>query len=423
MTTEVPSDLNSTIGQQTPRSASAEEPKNAQHARPPVTQLEFRQAMRDFRSMFPEMEAAVIEAVLRANGGAVDATIDQLLTMAQDNDNERLRTELEATENAAPPPSYQQATVGPIQSSENPSPVVDPAPRKSAPSRSSVQSSQGMSPARANESKKRNWKPAILGPLPPSFLRLEQNPTSHSSHGQHRRISSASSVSSATSRSQGRVESLGSEQQQQQVQGVSVLSTAMLQQRMEENERQRRLGATEELAQYLEDERIAILLQNEEFVRELRRNQEFMSTLDRDIKERTSERSGSLVPDDASEYSHQDDDDDVPQLPMDAFPYTRSTGEGGEDSDAAFKERLKNMGKASRRKFAQLARLFSRTKKCNFRQMLGDGANPSRDNLLLHEDNYGELSEEEQEGDTKKEETWNSHHVASRDGTSPKSDR
>lgn len=78
--------------------------------------------MRDFRSMFPEMEAGVIEAVLRANGGAVDATIDQLLAMATDNDNERLRTELEATENAeapphysppggpTPPPSYQQAT-------------------------------------------------------------------------------------------------------------------------------------------------------------------------------------------------------------------------------------------------------------------------------------------------------------------------
>ncbi|KAH8042352.1 hypothetical protein HPB51_022070 [Rhipicephalus microplus] len=82
--------------------------------------------MRDFRSMFPEMEAVVIEAVLRANGGAVDASIDQLLAMATDNDNERLRTELEATENAeapphyspppaapTPPPSYQQATSTP----------------------------------------------------------------------------------------------------------------------------------------------------------------------------------------------------------------------------------------------------------------------------------------------------------------------
>ena len=34
--------------------------------------------------MFPTMEEDVIEAVLRANDGAVDATIDQLLTMSID---------------------------------------------------------------------------------------------------------------------------------------------------------------------------------------------------------------------------------------------------------------------------------------------------------------------------------------------------
>lgn len=34
--------------------------------------------------MFPDLEEDVIEAVLRANNGAVDATIDQLLTMNVD---------------------------------------------------------------------------------------------------------------------------------------------------------------------------------------------------------------------------------------------------------------------------------------------------------------------------------------------------
>lgn len=86
--------------------------------RPPVTQLEFRQAMRDFKTMFPEMDEDVIEVVLRSNNGAVDSTIDQLLTMSTDNENERLRTELDATENdelppcyspSTPPPSYNQA--------------------------------------------------------------------------------------------------------------------------------------------------------------------------------------------------------------------------------------------------------------------------------------------------------------------------
>lgn len=46
-----------------------------------VTQLEFYQAMVDFKSMFPEMAESVIEGVLRANNGVVDATIDQLLQM------------------------------------------------------------------------------------------------------------------------------------------------------------------------------------------------------------------------------------------------------------------------------------------------------------------------------------------------------
>ena len=47
-------------------------------------QLDFYQAMGDFRVMFPNMDEEIIEAVLRANNGAVDATIDQLLTMNVD---------------------------------------------------------------------------------------------------------------------------------------------------------------------------------------------------------------------------------------------------------------------------------------------------------------------------------------------------
>ena len=50
------------------------------------TQLDFSQAMADFKIMFPNMDVDVIEAVLRSNSGAVDATIDQLLTMTADNE-------------------------------------------------------------------------------------------------------------------------------------------------------------------------------------------------------------------------------------------------------------------------------------------------------------------------------------------------
>jgi hypothetical protein len=53
------------------------------------------QAMSDFKIMFPSMDGDVIEAVLRANGGAVDATIDNLLTMSADAEAiEQVRSEL-----------------------------------------------------------------------------------------------------------------------------------------------------------------------------------------------------------------------------------------------------------------------------------------------------------------------------------------
>lgn len=64
--------------------------------------LEFTQAMNDFKTMFPEMDDEVIEAVLRANQGGVDATIDQLLAMTTDNLNENLRNQIEKDENVTP---------------------------------------------------------------------------------------------------------------------------------------------------------------------------------------------------------------------------------------------------------------------------------------------------------------------------------
>lgn len=328
-------------------------PNRSPPRRPPVTQLEFRQAMRDFRSMFPEMEAVVIEAVLRANGGAVDASIDQLLAMATDNDNERLRTELEATENAeapphysppapTPPPSYQQAT------STHTTNTTGTTGSVAAPTTGQT----GPPSLGAPREEARAWKPPLLGPLPPGFLRISRP---------HHRPSSPP-----------------------QPQAVE-LSAVVLQQRMAENARQQRRlsagggggvggGSAEADAQLLEDERMAILLQNQEFVRQLQSDPDFVRTLNRDIQNQEMERSAGLVPDDGRPAEAASEEE-----PWVSLPHT-------EETDAAFRERLKNMGKASRRKFAQLARLFHRTKKCNFRQMLGDAANPSRDNLLLHED-------------------------------------
>ena len=55
---------------------------------PPAQQLDFYQAMADFKVMFPNMDEEIIEAVLRANNGGVDATIDQLLTMSIDTNDD-----------------------------------------------------------------------------------------------------------------------------------------------------------------------------------------------------------------------------------------------------------------------------------------------------------------------------------------------
>jgi hypothetical protein len=64
----------------------------------------------------------------------------------------------------------------------------------------------------------------------------------------------------------------------------SFLSQQLLQQRFAEN--QQRRGALDslgdpELDRYLEDERIALFLQNEEFMNELRWNKEFLSSLEK----------------------------------------------------------------------------------------------------------------------------------------------
>jgi len=67
--------------------------------------------------------------------------------------------------------------------------------------------------------------------------------------------------------------------------------------------------------------------------------------------------------------------------------------------DEVFKERLKHMGKASRKKFAQMARLFQFNRRGGARAMLGHGPVPSGDRLLLGEDREDPLLPEDLEED------------------------
>ncbi|XP_043471231.1 CUE domain-containing protein 1 [Leptopilina heterotoma] len=219
---------------------------------PQQTTLNFYQAMADFKIMFPEMDDDVIEAVLRSNQGAVDTTIDQLLSMSTDNENEKIRSELEQDDGDVP-------------------------------GAKAVKTIKSDASSRSKSIQK--WKPPLLGPLPETFLRIPQ----------------------------------------QIIEG------------------------TEELQldnSLLEDERIAMFLQNEEFMAELRWNEDFLSTLENDTK-----LQGAKC----------------------------GTTAGHEDEDL-FKERLRNMGKVSRRKFAQLTKVFTRSKKRGGRQLLPPTA--SCDDLL-----------------------------------------
>lgn len=148
-------------------------------------QLEFAQAMSDFKTMFPDMDRDVIEAVLRANQGAVDATIDQLLAMSTDNQNEKLRNELDSPTSekvvtslikpagTAVGDTNEKRTVL-LSSSPVPSLIKTGASPKVKKGGSLIpNASEGSNQARAESLRsQRKWDPPILGPLPPTFLRI-----------------------------------------------------------------------------------------------------------------------------------------------------------------------------------------------------------------------------------------------------------
>ncbi|XP_045381642.1 CUE domain-containing protein 1 isoform X2 [Lemur catta] len=99
--------------------------------------------------------------------------------------------------------------------------------------------------------------------------------------------------------------------------------------------------------QYLEDERIALFLQNEEFMKELQRNRDFLLALERDRLKYESQKSKSSTVAVGNDFS---------------FPSpVPGTGDANPavSEDALFRDKLKHMGKSTRRKLFELARAFS----------------------------------------------------------------
>eukprot|EP00058_Branchiostoma_floridae_P010399 XP_002595887.1 hypothetical protein BRAFLDRAFT_131608 [Branchiostoma floridae] len=303
-------------------------------------QLEFNQAMHDFMTMFPSIDRDVIEAVLRSNNGAVDATIDQLLQMNADNkedgeiysdeDEDEIPPEVLQpdssddepppvyTPRADPPPSFfaSQGIPTPPPSS---SPLSSPIHLVMTGKELNVSGSGGSKPFR-------NWNPPLLGQLPDDFLRIQPTP------------------------------------EQLKAQGITVSPPKSPQKVSSPKQKQAHAESghiDKDLQQYLEDERIALFLQNEEFLRELRRNQEFISALERDRLRATRHSSlgtetGDPLPPPPPPPPHDGKDFNGPMPPLPpvhengGYHHGDGLGAAGgafRDDDAMFKERLKHMGK------------------------------------------------------------------------------
>ncbi|KAL6471210.1 hypothetical protein MHYP_G00198600 [Metynnis hypsauchen] len=303
-----------------------------------VRRLEFNQAMEDFKTMFPSMDYEVIECVLRSNNGAVDATIDQLLQMSIEGNG----SDDSSDSDDSIPPEILERTLEPDSSDEEPPPVYSPPtydmhiydrkypnapptppPRFEAqppPAQPPSAQPPPVQPAPGHQQTRsyRNWNPPLLGNLPDDFLRIlpQQLDSIQSSQSgfSDPSSSSASSLSSVP----------------QQTACAAAASGASEQER--------------KLKQYLEDERIALFLQNEEFMKELQRNREFLIALERDrLKyESKKSRSGHSSAGNSAGDHH----------------YTPGAIEGVSD-DALFRDKLKHMGKSTRKKLFEIAKGFS----------------------------------------------------------------
>ena len=201
--------------------------------------LNFYKAMSDFQTMFPHIDKDVIEAVLRANDGVVQTTIDQLLVLSETTEEDDQTTDVShlpgyhesQNQDQELPPSYAEV--------ENE--ILTEYTRECLEFESRRQSS--VSPvfdvsSNNREERTSMWNPPLVGPLPHDFLRLDEQPLNDVQDGP-----SAPTRGMAEANRDGFI-------------------------------------SDRELEQFLEDEKLAMFLQNEEFMRQLRHDPDFLLSLD-----------------------------------------------------------------------------------------------------------------------------------------------
>ncbi|XP_064379155.1 CUE domain-containing protein 1 isoform X2 [Dromaius novaehollandiae] len=305
--------------------AAASELNNSRPGRQ-VRRLEFNQAMEDFSTMFPRMDYDIIECVLRANRGAVDATIDQLLQMSLDGGEGGGGGGDSSDSEDSLPAEVLERTLEPDSSDEEPPPVYAP-PGREPPRAPPAPPPRTEGPGGAQpRGRYRHWNPPLLGALPDDFLRIAAPPPA------------APQGPGVTPLS---VQGSGSGSGRPAVpHGLGPRGPGAL-------EQERRWK------QYLEDERIALFLQNEEFMKELQRNRDFLLALERDRLKYESKKSKSA----SAAISNDVGFSSI--ISGDAAPAGSSEAGSAVSDDALFRDKLKHMGKSTRKKLFELARAFS----------------------------------------------------------------
>ncbi|XP_077468112.1 CUE domain-containing protein 1b isoform X2 [Stigmatopora argus] len=298
-----------------------------------VRRLEFNQAMEDFKIMFPTIDYQVIECVLRSNNGAVDATIDQLLQMSLDGK----ASDDSSDSDDSIPPEILERTLEPDSSDEEPLPIYSPPTcdmqvgggedRKYSESSPTPPPRFDVQPPSGNKQLNiyQNWNPPLLGNLPDDFLRILPQQLEI---GTNIEVDLSQPGSSPTSCFSHRTAQSSSE-------AVGTNGGPCLTARATEQEKK--------LKQYREDERIALFLQNEEFMRELQRNREFLVALERDRLRYESKK---------SKWNHSYSMDNCTES------FSENSSEAMSE-DALFRDKLKHMGKSTRKKLFEIAKTFS----------------------------------------------------------------